>query len=314
MAVAEAEGAVRVGDALVAVNGADVAHAPFLEIIELLQTCSWPLELRFDGEEEDGDDGSVGGSTTRARARSKGWARTVGAVRFGVRAVTSSRSAVSGGASRLRKTASSGGSAVGSAVSRGAGKALRGFKGGLRNVNFAPSSSSARNTSAEERERLQFLLKLVSTARLVPCGDVLGAIEAPRPHRAAPYGDEQPRLHTDVVCVIFGELTHSAAEAEFDAQFGVEAGAGGLRERLRLTWFRGTDDGKCVEIAGVTGGLYQPSVNDIGATVCLQCTLADDPSVQNFLEYGPVLAETSIVERAEQMKARKAKARKQRAL
>ena len=337
-AVAEREGAVRVGDALVAVNGADIAHAPFLDVIRMLQSCTWPLELRFEdaaslggegdgggrggggGEGEGGEGGEEavhdggGGGGARARSRSRGWSRTVGAVRLGVSAAravtTSSRSAVSGGASRLRTTASSGGSAVGSAVSRGAGKALRGIKGvkGLRNVNFAPSSSAARNASAEERQQLQFLVQLLSSARLVPCGEVLDGMEMARAHRRAPPADEeQPHSHADVVCVVFGELTLGAAEAEFDARFGSGAeaqggcGVGGLRARLRLAWFRGTDDGKCVEIAGVTGGLYQPSVNDIGATVCLQCALVDDPSVVNFLEYGPVLADASVVERAREL-------------
>ena len=57
-AVAEREGAVRVGDALVAVNGADVAHAPFPDVIRMLQSCTWPLELRFEDAASLGGEGA----------------------------------------------------------------------------------------------------------------------------------------------------------------------------------------------------------------------------------------------------------------
>ena len=48
---ASAEGGVQLGDTLVVVNGVDVAQEPFWDVIQVLQGCAWPLELRFAAAE-----------------------------------------------------------------------------------------------------------------------------------------------------------------------------------------------------------------------------------------------------------------------
>ncbi|CAN0457444.1 unnamed protein product, partial [Discosporangium mesarthrocarpum] len=40
-----------------------------------------------------------------------------------------------------------------------------------------------------------------------------------------------------------------------------------------LAWFRSSEGGGFQEIAGVTGPFYQPSVDDVGTRICIQCTL-----------------------------------------
>jgi hypothetical protein len=73
----------------------------------------------------------------------------------------------------------------------------------------------------------------------------------------------------------------------------------GGTEELNLAWYRATTGGKFLSIAGVSAGFYQPSVDDIGANVCVECRLASDPDIVNFAEVGPIEVEPSIEEQVQ---------------
>lgn len=57
---------------------------------------------------------------------------------------------------------------------------------------------------------------------------------------------------------------------------------------VHLTWYRATAGGAFDVIQGVHGGFYQPSIEDVGARICVQCASAVDPSQATFAEIGPI--------------------------
>ena len=65
---------------------------------------------------------------------------------------------------------------------------------------------------------------------------------------------------------------------------------GGITDRdlVHLTWYRATAGGVFERIRGIHGGFYQPSVDDAGARVCVQCTSALDAAQAAFAEIGPI--------------------------
>eukprot|EP00736_Rhodelphis_marinus_P013845 Rmarinus@m.1266 len=66
---------------------------------------------------------------------------------------------------------------------------------------------------------------------------------------------------------------------------------GGIQDEglIELKWFRATSGGRFVEIVGAHGGFYQPSIDDVGCQICVQCNpLTDDQAQPAFAEVGPL--------------------------
>jgi len=73
--------------------------------------------------------------------------------------------------------------------------------------------------------------------------------------------------------------------------------------KLSLSWYRalpGTN-GKFMRIADLDGGFYQPSADDIGSMICLQCNLVSEPDLVNFAEIGPVQLEPSVEAKVDEL-------------
>ena len=52
-----------------------------------------------------------------------------------------------------------------------------------------------------------------------------------------------------------------------------------------------------VALEDVTGGFYQPSIDDVGGSVLCQCCDASDAAASTFAEYGPVVMGMSFRDR-----------------
>ena len=57
---------------------------------------------------------------------------------------------------------------------------------------------------------------------------------------------------------------------------------------LVMAWYRATPQGDFFNIRGVNGGEYQPSVDDVGARICMQCQSAQYSHVFKLVEVGPI--------------------------
>ena len=62
---------------------------------------------------------------------------------------------------------------------------------------------------------------------------------------------------------------------------------------LRMVWYRMSKAGAMVEIPCVTGGFYQPSVDDVGARVLCRCQDSLREEYTCFGEVGPLTMGTS---------------------
>lgn len=86
-------------------------------------------------------------------------------------------------------------------------------------------------------------------------------------------------------------LEGGPSQAELIVAKAGERMVGGLADKdlVHLTWYRATAGGVFERIRGVHSGFYQPSVDDIGARVCVQCASAFDHAMSGFAEVGPIV-------------------------
>eukprot|EP01029_Cantina_marsupialis_P009314 TRINITY_DN2177_c0_g2_i1.p1 TRINITY_DN2177_c0_g2~~TRINITY_DN2177_c0_g2_i1.p1 ORF type:complete len:858 (-),score=253.75 TRINITY_DN2177_c0_g2_i1:749-3322(-) len=69
---------------------------------------------------------------------------------------------------------------------------------------------------------------------------------------------------------------------------------------LSVKWYRAYKDEKFVSIEGIKSGFYQPSYDDIGARICIQCNRVDGGMGGAFAEIGPLKLDEGLSESIEE--------------